>query len=255
MSLQNQILEALAASKADEVERKKKEADKKYFLRVAKVIDQLDDEEFEKLPVEVRAWHESVIDAADEGDDFPIPSDEEVNETDADPDDDTTDADPDDEEEKTKKKKKKKKKKSKKNKKKKKTKDREDGEAATTDDDNNEEDETKNEDEEEKKPKRHRSSETKPDKKGKDMAKKPAKKTTKKTDKKTDKKTADKGAKFSPDARIDVVTKKNPRREGTKAADNYKLYKTGMKVSKFLEKGGSIGYLRTDVKNGDVKVK
>ena len=43
----------------------------------------------------------------------------------------------------------------------------------------------------------------------------------------------------SKDAMITVLAPKNPKREGTNAFDRFALYRSGMKVSTFLEKGGS----------------
>ncbi len=243
MSLQSVILECV------EITRKPKWTDKKYFLEVARKIDKGTDDEFEAMPEEVRKWMETVVDRAEAGEDFPIPSDEEIE-------------DPKGEEEKPKKSKKdkksKKSKKDKKNKKDKKSKK------------NKEEVNIKSEPEPEKekpetKPKKV--DKKKPDKKGKDMAKaakkdkkadkKADKKVDKKADKKADKKTNKRGERqpaLDPTARIELIVKKNPRREGTSVHANYAIYKTGMTVKKYLEKGGIAGCLRTDIKRENIRL-
>ena len=59
---------------------------------------------------------------------------------------------------------------------------------------------------------------------------------------------------FNPDAKITVLAKENPRREGTDAHEKFKLYKTGMTVADYIKKGGSSGKIRTDVARGNIKV-
>ncbi len=60
---------------------------------------------------------------------------------------------------------------------------------------------------------------------------------------------------FTNDQTITVLVKENPRRPGTKAFERFKLYKTGMKVSEYLKKGGIRGSIRTDLKRGNIEVK
>ncbi len=230
MTLLSEILECVSP------ERKPKDTDKKYFLRIAKAIDGMSDDEFEAMPEAVRKWHESVIDAAEASEDFPIPSDEEIA------------ADPKEGEEKPKKSKKdKKSKKSKKDKKNKKDKkSKKEKEEDTDPEPEKEEPETKSEKVDKKKPK----------KKDKEMAKaKKDKKPDKKADKKTDKKErGERQPALDPTARISLLVKKNPRREGTSVYENYAIYKTGMTVKKYLEKGGIAGCLRTDIKRGNIEL-
>lgn len=46
----------------------------------------------------------------------------------------------------------------------------------------------------------------------------------------------------------------NPRRKGTKAHDNFKLFKNGMKVVTYITKGGSMRDLRYSVDKGWLEV-
>ena len=79
------------------------------------------------------------------------------------------------------------------------------------------------------------------------------KSTTKKTAKRTQGKRGRKPS--TPDtAKITLLVKQNPRREGTKAHKRYSLYKSGMTVGEYLKKGGSRGSLRKDVRLKRVKV-
>lgn len=54
------------------------------------------------------------------------------------------------------------------------------------------------------------------------------------------------GPGFSPDARIKLLVDKNPKREGSKAFDQFKMYKEGMMVKDFLAKGGTSASLSWD---------
>ena len=77
--------------------------------------------------------------------------------------------------------------------------------------------------------------------------------TTKKAVKKTSGKRGRKPS-VQDNAKITLLVKANPRREGTKAHKRYSLYKTGMTVGDYLKKGGSRGSLRKDLKLKRVKV-
>lgn len=59
---------------------------------------------------------------------------------------------------------------------------------------------------------------------------------------------------FNADAKIKVLAKENPKREGSRAHERFALYKDGMTVGAFLEKGGSLGDLRYDTKHGFVQI-
>lgn len=77
--------------------------------------------------------------------------------------------------------------------------------------------------------------------------------TTKKTVKKIPGKRGRKPS-VQDNAKITLLVKANPRREGTKAHKRFALYKTGMTVGDYLKKGGSRGSLRKDLKLKRVKV-
>lgn len=47
----------------------------------------------------------------------------------------------------------------------------------------------------------------------------------------------------------------NPRREGSAGYDNWKLIKKGMTFEQYVEKGGEVGKLRTEIARGNLKVK
>ena len=55
--------------------------------------------------------------------------------------------------------------------------------------------------------------------------------------------------------KITVLAKENPRREGTAVYETFKLYKTGMTVEQFIEKGGRMGNVRTDLLRGNISLK
>ena len=80
---------------------------------------------------------------------------------------------------------------------------------------------------------------------------KPAKAEKKAPAKKEKAEKAEKG----PDTRkLTLVTKENPKREGSKAAATYELYKKAKTVQDFLDAGGSKADIAYDVKAGHIKV-
>ncbi len=64
---------------------------------------------------------------------------------------------------------------------------------------------------------------------------------------------------LSADAVITVLVKTNPRREGHGTHKRFAVYKTGMTVGEYLDKGKSLGAkrsnLRWDVKRGHIDVR
>lgn len=60
---------------------------------------------------------------------------------------------------------------------------------------------------------------------------------------------------FQEDDVITVVAKENPRRQGSKTYDIFKLYKTGMKVKDFVAKGGRVVDVKADLDRGHISVK
>ena len=54
--------------------------------------------------------------------------------------------------------------------------------------------------------------------------------------------------------KITVLSKENPKREGTASWQRFKLYKSGMTVGDFIGKGGTMGDIRWDQKHGFIKV-
>ena len=56
--------------------------------------------------------------------------------------------------------------------------------------------------------------------------------------------------KYDRDARIQVCVPKNPKREGSGGYKRFQLYKTGMKIRDFLEKGGKTIDLDWDRERG-----
>lgn len=61
--------------------------------------------------------------------------------------------------------------------------------------------------------------------------------------------------KFADTAKIVVLTKDNPKREGTKAHENFALYSKNKNVGAFLAAGGSRADLAWDVKAGFIEIK
>lgn len=61
-------------------------------------------------------------------------------------------------------------------------------------------------------------------------------------------------SKIDPDGKISILVDKNPKREGSASAKRFALYKNGMKVSTFLEKGGTPADLTHDVKHKFIKI-
>jgi hypothetical protein len=56
------------------------------------------------------------------------------------------------------------------------------------------------------------------------------------------------------DKTISVLAEKNPKREGTKAYDRFKLYKDGMTVAEFIKKGGSAADVSYDVEHKHIRL-
>lgn len=56
------------------------------------------------------------------------------------------------------------------------------------------------------------------------------------------------------DGKIKLLADKNPRREGTKAFKSIDLIRDGMLVSTYLDKGGKLGFLQTEIKKGRAKI-
>ena len=59
---------------------------------------------------------------------------------------------------------------------------------------------------------------------------------------------------YGADMLITKIEPGNPKREGSASFDRFALYKTGMKVSKFLEIGGRSADIRYDVEHGLISV-
>ena|SRR3990167_5589071 len=60
--------------------------------------------------------------------------------------------------------------------------------------------------------------------------------------------------KISDDAKITVLAKKNPRREGSKAFKRFTLFRTGMKVGDYIKKGGKRSFLRASLRRKHISV-
>lgn len=60
--------------------------------------------------------------------------------------------------------------------------------------------------------------------------------------------------KFKPEQKIKMLVDKNPKREGTKAHDKWEIYRNGMTVSEYLEKGGKSHTLSWDVNHDLISV-
>ena len=58
--------------------------------------------------------------------------------------------------------------------------------------------------------------------------------------------------KYDRDARIQILVPKNPKREGSGGYKRFELYKSGMKIRDFLEKGGKTIDLDWDRERGFV---
>lgn len=62
-------------------------------------------------------------------------------------------------------------------------------------------------------------------------------------------------SKAGPDTRkITLVTKENPKREGTESYKRFELYKKAKTVQAFLDAGGTAADVRFDTKAGHIKV-
>lgn len=59
---------------------------------------------------------------------------------------------------------------------------------------------------------------------------------------------------FSPDAKIKVLKKENPRREGTRAHKMFEKYSSGMTVAEALKKGVTTKDLRWDIHDGNISI-
>lgn len=57
------------------------------------------------------------------------------------------------------------------------------------------------------------------------------------------------------DAKIKILVDKNPKREGSKAHDQFKLYKDGMTIKEFLTKGGTSASLGWDSAHKLIEIK
>lgn len=72
------------------------------------------------------------------------------------------------------------------------------------------------------------------------------------------KKAREAGVKGREEARarkIKVLASENPKREGSAAHKKFSLYKNGMTVGEFLDKGGTSSCIAYDVKHGYIEVK
>ncbi len=60
------------------------------------------------------------------------------------------------------------------------------------------------------------------------------------------------------DAKLTVLAKENPRREGTLGAKTFALYAKAKTVGEFRElckeRGGDAGYLHADIRAGHIKI-
>ncbi len=84
---------------------------------------------------------------------------------------------------------------------------------------------------------------------------KPAKAAAKKTvEKKATSTGAGRTTLFSPTAKIKVVQKENPGREGTKRHEWYELYRTSKTVADYIAAGGDRGYLKFDSGKGFIEI-
>lgn len=59
---------------------------------------------------------------------------------------------------------------------------------------------------------------------------------------------------LNQDSKIEILVEANPKREGTKGHAAFKLYRNGMLVSTFIEKGGSAADVRWDVDHKYIKL-
>lgn len=82
--------------------------------------------------------------------------------------------------------------------------------------------------------------------------KKAARKTKAKTNGST--KRASGSGRINPDAHIEVLVDKNPKRPTAESHKRFELYRTGMKVSTFLEKGGTNADLSWDRAHKFIKI-
>ena len=60
--------------------------------------------------------------------------------------------------------------------------------------------------------------------------------------------------KFSDDQKITLLVEGNPRRKGSATYKIYALYKDGMTVGQFLQKGGRLVDVAADVERKHIKV-
>lgn len=56
------------------------------------------------------------------------------------------------------------------------------------------------------------------------------------------------------DAKITVLSTSNPKRKGSGSYDRFELYKSGMTVKNFLDKGGKTADLTWDTRKGFIEV-
>jgi len=61
-------------------------------------------------------------------------------------------------------------------------------------------------------------------------------------------------AKYPDDAKITLLAKENPKREGSKAHKKFALYETGMTVGEFIAKGGNLADVAWDARKNFISV-
>jgi hypothetical protein len=59
---------------------------------------------------------------------------------------------------------------------------------------------------------------------------------------------------FTPDSKITLLVKENPKKEGTNAFEKWKMYKNGMTVKEYYEKGGKTSTLKWDSERELIKI-
>ena len=61
-------------------------------------------------------------------------------------------------------------------------------------------------------------------------------------------------SRFNEEHKIVKKVSENPRRKGTKAHNNFKLFKNGMRITTYRTKGGNMRDLRYSVDKGWIEV-
>jgi len=61
-------------------------------------------------------------------------------------------------------------------------------------------------------------------------------------------------AKYPDEAKITLLAKENPKREGSASHKRFGLYKTGMTVGEFISKGGTLADVAWDARKNFISV-